>query len=56
MFSESKIVLLTKDRPECVDHIAISESFVRGATVQIDEWNYDKALSDHKGIVVSLEF
>lgn len=55
-FSESKIALLTKDRPECVDHIAISESFVCGATVRIDEWNYDKALSDHKGIVVSLEF
>lgn len=55
-FSESKIVLLTKDCPECIDHIAISESFVRGATVRIDEWNYDKALSDHKGIVVSLEF
>lgn len=55
-FSESKIVLLTKDRPECIDHIAFSENFVRGAAVRIDEWNYDKSLSDHKGIVVSLEF
>ncbi len=51
-FSENKIALLTKDRHECIDHIAISESFVRGATIQIDEWNYDKTLSDHKGIVV----
>lgn len=55
-FSENKIDLLTKGRPECIDHIAISESFVRGATIQIDEWNYDKTLSDHKGIVVYLDF
>lgn len=55
-FSENKIALLTKDRPECIDHIAISERFVRGAVIRIDEWNYDKALSDHKGIVVSLDF
>lgn len=55
-FSENKIALLTKDRPECIDHIAISENFVRGAAIQIDEWNYDKTLSDHKGIVVSLDF
>ncbi len=40
-FSDSKIALLTKDRPECIDHIAISESFVRGAAIQIEEWNYD---------------
>lgn len=55
-FSDNKIALLTKDRPECIDHIAISEIFVRGAAVRTDEWNYDKALSDHKGIVVSLDF
>lgn len=55
-FSENNIALLTKDRPECIDHIAISERFVCGAVIRTDEWNYDKALSDHKGIVVSLDF
>lgn len=55
-FSENKIALLTKDRPECIDHIAISEGFVQGVAIRIEEWNYDKALSDHKGIVASLDF
>ncbi|MCM1166515.1 MAG: endonuclease/exonuclease/phosphatase family protein [Lachnospiraceae bacterium] len=55
-FAENKITLLTKDRPECIDHIAISKRFTQGADIRIEEWNYDKSLSDHKGIAVSLDF
>lgn len=53
-FSENNITLLTKDRPECIDHIAISDSFIGGSTIQIEEWNYDKTLSDHKGIWIEI--
>ncbi len=55
-FSESKIELLTKSCPECIDHIAVSENFLRGAAVKIEEWNGDKALSDHKGIAAEIDF
>lgn len=39
---------------ECIDHIAISEKFIDSSTIEIREWNLEKSLSDHKGIVVSL--
>ncbi|GHV11453.1 hypothetical protein FACS1894219_02610 [Clostridia bacterium] len=53
-FSKNKLALLTKHCGECIDHIAISEKLAVGATIQIDEWNEDKTLSDHKGIWVAL--
>lgn len=46
--------LITKEQPECIDHIALSESIVGNAAVRIKEWNQEKTLSDHKGIAVSL--
>lgn len=52
-FEDCGIDILTEDRAECVDHIAVSRQFA-GNTVDVDEWNYDKALSDHKGIVVEI--
>lgn len=54
-FSESHIELLTKNQSECIDHIAVSKSFVAGCEVRVKEWNFDKRLSDHKGIVVEIE-
>lgn len=45
--------LVTKDRPECIDHIALSESITGNAEVKIEEWNTARTLSDHKGIAVS---
>lgn len=45
--------LLTADQPECIDHIALTESFAGSAEVRIAEWNQAKTLSDHKGIAVS---
>ncbi|MCD7776645.1 MAG: endonuclease/exonuclease/phosphatase family protein [Firmicutes bacterium] len=49
-FDQSDICLLTEGQPECVDHIGVSKNYMLGACCQIDEWNHDKALSDHKGI------
>lgn len=50
-FSECGIKILTRNVAECVDHIAVSKSYVHSG-VTITEWNTDKTLSDHKGIAV----
>ena len=55
-FADNSIRLLTADRSECIDHIAVSEEFVADADITVDEWNYDKRLSDHKGIYVDLRW
>ena len=52
-FNKNRIQLLTEMAPECVDHIAVSESFVKGMDVEVEEWNINKSLSDHKGIAVT---
>jgi len=52
-FAENQIELLTRDRSECIDHVAITGCFLRDTSLQIEEWNLDKTLSDHKGIAVS---
>ena len=54
VFNDCRITMLTASRKECIDHISISESFIGQAEIAIDEWNYDKSLSDHKGIVVEI--
>ena len=51
--SENKIRLLTAQQAQCIDHIAISLRFFAGTEMQIEEWNHEKRLSDHKGISVS---
>ncbi|MFI3250487.1 MAG: hypothetical protein R3Y07_05950 [Eubacteriales bacterium] len=53
-FSDSELVLLTSNAPECIDHIAVSREFLGARAWQVDEWNKDKKFSDHKGI--SVEF
>ena len=53
-FSENHIRLLTQNAPECIDHIAVSEKFVKELPVSIEEWNLEKNLSDHKGIVATI--
>jgi len=47
------IDILTRDRRECVDHIALTAGFA-SAFAHVEEWNTDKRLSDHKGIVVEI--
>ena len=55
LFSECDLILLTRDKTECIDHIAISENFTTNQETEIGEWNLDKKLSDHKGIYVELK-
>ena len=50
-FKENDISVLTADCSECIDHIAISNSFLNNSLPEIQEWNYQKRLSDHKGIM-----
>ena len=53
-FRDRNIAILTEKQPECIDHIAVSERFLEGAEIAVDEWNLNKALSDHKGIVAEV--
>lgn len=55
-FSQNDIILLTQAEKECIDHIAVSAGFVAGADILVEEWNYKRALSDHKGISVTLNW
>ena len=50
----SGLSIVTEDRKECIDHIALSDSYTEGLKLEIDEWNFSKKLSDHKGIMVKL--
>lgn len=53
-FKDCRMTVLTAARLECVDHIAVSDVFAAGSEVKIEEWNTNKALSDHKGIVADI--
>jgi len=53
-FDKNNLTLLTRTQKECIDHISISSSFVKDLKSEINEWNIDKKLSDHKGIYVYL--
>ncbi|MBR1728877.1 MAG: endonuclease/exonuclease/phosphatase family protein [Selenomonadaceae bacterium] len=55
-FLNNEIELLTKNQNECIDHIAISKKFISNCNIEVQEWNLDKKLSDHKGIFVDLIF
>ncbi|MCM1166640.1 MAG: endonuclease/exonuclease/phosphatase family protein [Ruminococcus sp.] len=54
-FSENRLAFPTREMTGCVDHIAISESFIGGCDIEIEEWNDDKRLSDHRGVAVTLK-
>ena len=53
-FAELEIEILTKNCAECIDHIAISKSFLANRKFNFGEWNLEKKLSDHKGIFVDI--
>ena len=55
LFRECNLNLLTRDKKEWNDHIAISEGFISNMEKEIGEWNLDKKLSDHEGIYVELK-
>ncbi len=43
-FREAGIHLVTGKQAECIDHIAITESFLDGVKVSVEEWNEDKKI------------
>jgi len=53
-FQECSLSVLTAGQQECIDHIAVSTRFLRDARYTVEEWNSDKRLSDHKGILVDI--
>jgi endonuclease/exonuclease/phosphatase family metal-dependent hydrolase len=53
-FAQNGLDLLTKNQPECIDHVALSKDFTADSVIKITEWNIDKTLSDHKGIAVEV--
>lgn len=55
-FEECGISILTEMQPQCIDHIAVSDSFVGNAVVNVSEWNMEKTLSDYKGILTEIDF
>jgi len=54
-FQELKIDALTRQIPQNIDHIAISESFLKSVICKTEVWNEDKKLSDHMGVCLTLE-
>lgn len=56
VFASNNISLITADQPACIDHIAVSKNFISENNIRISEWNLDKSLSDHKGIVAEIWF
>ncbi len=55
-FAECGISIITEGQPQCIDHIAVSDSYVGNARIKVSEWNMEKVLSDHKGIVAELNW
>lgn len=53
-FHECGITIATKDMPETIDHIAVSDEILRQRRIAVREWNEDKSLSDHKGIMIDI--
>ncbi len=54
-FESLYIENVTRELSETIDHIAISENFLHHHSTQLQEWNTEKRLSDHKGISIQLK-
>lgn len=54
-FEKNNLELLSRNQSKCIDHIAITNSFVGKRKIQIIEWNDSYSLSDHKGICAIIE-
>jgi len=53
-FESNNLELVTRQRKECIDHIAISKKVLESKNIEIVEWNENKKLSDHKGISATI--
>ena len=54
-FDKNNLELVTRPKEQCIDHVAISKSFIENTQKEIVEWNEDKKLADHKGIYIELK-
>jgi hypothetical protein len=54
-FEKLKLVNLTAEIAQNIDHIIISGDFVGDRARSIEIWNEDKKLSDHKSVAVEIE-
>ena len=55
-FKILKLKNITAKIPENIDHIVMSEKFIERFKIKISEFNLDKKLSDHKGIIAELKY
>ena len=55
-FAKNNIALITRNQPECIDHIALSHGLLADGNISISEYNLDKTLSDHKGTIAEISF
>lgn len=53
-FKSLNLKNITAEIPENIDHIVMSKNFIERFKIKISEFNLDKKLSDHKGIVAEL--
>ncbi len=53
-FEQLKLLNLTANIPENIDHIVLSKTFVGIKQPKIEIWNSDKILSDHIGVSIEL--
>lgn len=53
-FTKLDMVNLTAAIPENIDHIIISNKFIKRKNIKLSRWNIDKRLSDHIGVCVTI--
>lgn len=54
-FSELALSVTTRDIPQNIDHIVISDGYLKGKRVTCSTWNHDKKLSDHIGVMIDIQ-
>lgn len=54
-FDKNGLELVSRERKNCIDHIALSKTFIGDKEIEVSEWNEDKKLSDHKGILINIK-
>ena len=55
IFEKLKLINLTSEMENNIDHIILSKDFIQNKKVTIETWNHDKILSDHIGICLTIE-
>lgn len=54
-FEKHNLTNLTGSIINAIDHIAISNDFIKNTSITLDIWNLDKEVSDHIGFAVTLK-